>query len=379
MGLPAASQDAFYVLATDNGTSALDLSQLMASSSSIHQDLGPGSNNGMFIDMPLQVGAGALNNLDGANPSTQIHLLAASAARDSLYMQQQAMPGALGSGGQLDAWGTPGLLSLQDQHLGGGNGLMGLRQGGLVQDDLQTTLLLQQLQQLQLHQQQQQQQQAVAAAAAALQQQQAQHLAEQQLLAQLTAASQMQQLQPFQLQSSLQVQRLMQSMAQSRRGGARMAVGSRNVPIMAAQRPMPQAAANGRMHGMQMGGKPAGAAIKAQPPSWAGADWNPRAQAQATPTSGTGVFLPNMPAPKESSKPRTSDAASVATDARAAQRAHTHAQAQQHAHASPSSSHSAGSQGEPKSMASEPPMLGTNLDSNFSTITSQLSAFYEDP
>lgn len=143
--------------------------------------------------------------------SLQMQLLAANAARDALYVQQ-TVPGALTP---TDAWGAPGLLALQDEHLNTSNGLLGLGQGGLVQDDLQTTLLLQHLQQLQF-QQQQQHQHAVAAAAVALQQQQAQQLAEQQLLAQLAAASQAQHVQPMQVQSSLQVQRLMQSMAQNR-------------------------------------------------------------------------------------------------------------------------------------------------------------------
>lgn len=50
LGLHDASD--YYVLTGDNGNSALDLSQLLGTSSSVG-DIGTGSSSGMYLDIPL--------------------------------------------------------------------------------------------------------------------------------------------------------------------------------------------------------------------------------------------------------------------------------------------------------------------------------------
>lgn len=75
-----------------------------------------------------------------------------------------------------------------------------------------------------------------------------------------------------------------------RRSTTRLPAGNRNLQFLNTQQSMPQQAAGRMQTGLSVTPKSTGA-IKAQPPTWAGADWNPRAQAQAAPTSGAKLML----------------------------------------------------------------------------------------
>ena len=125
----------------------------------------------------------------------------------------------------LDAWGTPGHLSLQDQLLANtqqANSLLSALDNTARGSGGNTALLLQQLQQLSLQQQLvdqqrqlEQQQREVAAAAAALAAQQQLLMSAKHNLATMTTTDPAQGEQ-WQLSSATQVQRLFNSIAQQR-------------------------------------------------------------------------------------------------------------------------------------------------------------------